>query len=248
MKRSAAVLLALAVILAAASFARAQDWSGGDDAQTSLNGMAGRFQAKMNQQAQAQSEQENNNNQILINALRQANLSPQSLASEGWSPDQIHSLALAIVMGSSAVSRLHGEYPSAVADAYKNSWWHLDAELTNLEQSAKAGIAEISGNAQAKAAEFKRGCLAHQQAVYQALSNEKQKLPGVEVKKIMIGTGLEHHAVVVFPQGGDWSSSGVVLDGWLNQSSQISKMTFPFNGWESNFKLLRIITPARLED
>ncbi|HVC09922.1 MAG TPA: hypothetical protein VNH15_08300 [Elusimicrobiota bacterium] len=241
MKRSAAVLSALAVILAAVSLARAQDWSD----QASFNGIAGGFQRKMNQQAQAQRKRENENSQIL-NVLQQAKLSPATLASEGWSPDQIHSLALAILRGSLAVARLHEDYPSAVADAYKNSWWHLDAELTNLEQSAKAGIAEISGNARAKAAEFKRGCLAHQQAVFSALSG--QNLPGVEVRKIMIGTGLEHHAVIVFPQGGDWSGSGVVLDGWLNQSSQIGKMTFPVNAWESNFKLLRVITPARLED
>ncbi len=249
MKKGIAAAAALAALLAGIAPLRAQSGAQDPDLsgiQASLGASIKQFHQDMAGQSQERRKQEDKNNQILLRVLEQAKLSPTDLASRGWTPEQIHSLARAILIGSVAVSRLHAEYPSAVADAYKNTWWHLDAELTNLEQSAEAGIAEISGNAQAKAAEFKRGCLAHQQAVYAALS--RQSLPRVEVRKIMIGTGLEHHAVVVFPAGGDWSRAGVVLDGWLNQSAQIGKMTFPVRAWESNFALLRVIASARLED
>ncbi|MFH1724804.1 MAG: hypothetical protein ABII00_09300 [Elusimicrobiota bacterium] len=157
-------------------------------------------------------------------------LDPKGLAASGWSPDNLSDLSVAIDKGSKAIRKLHEEYPSAVAHAYGGG------TMTNIEDSAKWVFSR--GKYQ-----LKRGCISHQNETYDAIPKDGS----LEVKRVKIGWGLEHHAVVVYPKGADWKESGVVLDGWKYQSSDPNKITFRRDRWQRIFWPLAF-KGARLEE
>jgi hypothetical protein len=170
-------------------------------------------------------------------SLLDADLLPSDLKARGWKEEDFPALAEAISLASKAVKDLHDKYPSAVADAYGNG------TMTNIEDSFK-----LFGGGN-----LERGCLSHQAVTFSALGPLSSVL---EVKKLMVGKGLEHHAVIVYPKGTDWQSSGVVLDGWPNQSAVPKSMTFTISQWQVKFFALRYLalnpiifqTGPRLED
>jgi hypothetical protein len=70
----------------------------------------------------------------------------------------------------------------------------------------------------------------------------------MEYKKIEIGgVGMEHHAVVAYPKGTDWTKTGVVLDGWESQSADPKKMVFTIDQWKGEFKTMGLLGGAGLE-
>lgn len=171
-------------------------------------------------------------------ALKDAGLDPGKLQKDGWTPKTTQQLARGIGESSKAVEQLHLEHPSATADAYRDSAISpLTGTLTNIEDSAKKAVG---------AGDFERGCLSHQAAVYDAVSNAG--LDGVEARKIMIGGVMEHHAVVLTPRGQDWRTAGVVIDPWPLQSSTASQMVFPIDAWRSKFGALGLLGRPRLEN
>jgi|GEM_PF-3243471 len=170
-------------------------------------------------------------------AILDADLALSDLRDRGWQDRDFPALAEAIRLGSQAVKSLHDKYPSAVADDYGNG------TMTNIEDSFKLFA---GGN-------LERGCLSHQQETLSALAPLR---PVLEIKRLMIGKGMEHHAVIVYPKGADWKRAGVVLDGWPNQSHIPKKMAFTVDQWQSKFFALRYLvlnpilfqTGPRLED
>ncbi len=85
------------------------------------------------------------------------------------------------------------------------------------------------------------GCLALQDATF-SVCNENSPA-GYTIKKIMVGFGMEHHAVAVFPAG-TIPSAGYVFDPWITQSPQV--YTYP--EWLSGFTILNGIAEVRIEN
>lgn len=153
-----------------------------------------------------------------VETLRGAGLKLYELFEGGWLPADLGQLATAVREGSKAVRKLHAKYPSAVADAYGSG------VMTNIEDTFK-----LFGGGN-----LERGCISHQSATLGAVRGAGLDL--LEVKPIMLGKGLEHHAVIVYPKSqGDWAKSGVVLDGWPSQSDAPAKMTFTYAQWRRMF-------------
>lgn len=228
--RPATAVLLLAAALCAAGPARAED--GAPSVAEALR--AARQQTESFRQDQARRRRQT------LAALTADGLDPAALDREGWRPDELADLAGAIRRASAAVARLQARYPDAVADAYHNG------AMTNLNQTFYAFYRKLAGDEQGKKADYKRGCLAHQAVTLSAVLQKPMR--DVEARRLMVGFGLEHHAVVLFPKGADWQKSGVVLDGWLDQESAAPDMTFPIGRWKTSFLPLRAIDGMRLED
>lgn len=137
-----------------------------------------------------------------------------------WSPNNVADLGPAIEAASRAVERLHEENPSNVSATF-----YGNGTMTNLEDSIKWATGLWGGS------QMKRGCVSHQSvtlsAVRPALKDSSLEVSGVFVVRKITG----HHAVIVFPKGTDWKRTGVVLDGWIHQESEPSRMTFLFKDW-----------------
>ncbi len=172
--------------------------------------------------------------------LREAGLDPDELAKAGWNSEALQQLGGAIERASAAVREMHSRFPDAVADAYHNG------TMTNLDQSLFAAYRAITKDDVGKRADYKRGCVSHQETTLRAVRG--LPTPALEVKPLMVGsTVLEHHAVIVFPKGSDWQNTGVVLDGWIHQQYESSQMTFTISAWKRRLALIRLISDARLE-
>jgi hypothetical protein len=137
-----------------------------------------------------------------------------------WSPANVADLGPAIAAASRAVEKLHDENPSNVAATF-----YGNGTMTNLEESIKWSTGLWGGS------EMKRGCVSHQNATLSAVSpvlkDSSLAVSGVFVVRKVTG----HHAVIVYPKGTDWKRTGVVLDGWIHQESEPSRMTFLFKDW-----------------
>lgn len=166
-----------------------------------------------------------------VTYLRETAALPMDRLMDGsYRPDQLVELAYAIRLAGERVREWHLRYPSPAGEFWKNG------TMANMEQTAFM----LAG-----AGRLERGCLEHQRVTYEALTALKGG--PLEIRKIVIGAGLEHHAVVVFPRDADWRETGVVLDGWRKQSSAPQEMTQAFPDWQASFTLLRF-KRARLED
>ncbi|MCX5794628.1 MAG: hypothetical protein NTY77_03925 [Elusimicrobia bacterium] len=230
---------ALWLLLSAAGPALAADEFTAPD----LSGIRqGADQLKQSQQGQAQTARtaqlaQEQAYRRALSSLLEADLAPSDLRDHGWQDRDLPALAEAVRLASLAVQKLHAQHPSAVADAYGSG------TMTNIEDSFKLFA---GGN-------LERGCISHQSETIAALAGLRSAL---EVKKLMIGKGMEHHAVIVYPKGADWKRAGMVLDGWPNQSAVPKKMTFTIGQWQSKFFALRYLmlnpivfqTGPRLED
>ena len=146
----------------------------------------------------------------------------------GWSVDIVKDFGPAIDAASKAVNDLHIKYPSAVADAYGSG------TMTNIEDTFK-----LFGGGN-----LERGCISHQTVTFDAVSPVLH-VSSLVVRKIRIGTALQHNAVVVFPKPdaavaadadklkAHWKRTGVIFDGWIRQKSDPAKMTYLFKKWIS---------------
>lgn len=124
----------------------------------------------------------------------------------------------AISRALSATLSLHQKYPSTMGSC--------NGDYSNVQDTLKAPIEIFSK----KENTLPRGCLSHQNSVDLVLGGRYRSLT---VSKVQIGYGLEHHAVVVYPNGSDWKKAGVVFDGWLKQDCVISAsdMTYGIAEW-----------------
>ncbi|MEK7390435.1 MAG: hypothetical protein AAB036_12155 [Elusimicrobiota bacterium] len=131
-----------------------------------------------------------------------------------WSLRNVADLGPILLAARGAVADLHVRNPSAVADAYGNG------VMTNIEDTLK-----LFGEGA-----LERGCVSHQSVTFDAVK-PAAKDSSLQVKKIRIRTVFQHNAVIVFPKGSDWKQSGVVLDGWIRQKSDLDKMVYAFRKW-----------------
>lgn len=133
-----------------------------------------------------------------------------------WSPQNIADVGEALEAGSKAIAQLYAAHPSAVADAYGSG------TMTNIEDTAKYFG---GGN-------LERGCISHQQTTFGAAAPKLMK-SSLIIKKIRIGTVLQHNAVIIYPDGKDWKQSGIVFDSWLRQKSDLGRSIYTFKNWVS---------------
>ncbi|MDP3543190.1 MAG: hypothetical protein Q8T11_12050 [Elusimicrobiota bacterium] len=133
-----------------------------------------------------------------------------------WSMRNTADVGEALEAASRAIATLYARHPSAVADAYGNG------TMTNIEDTMK-----LFGGG-----DLERGCISHQFRTFDAAS---ARLAGssLTVKKVRIGTILQHNAVVIFPTGKDWKQSGIVLDAWLKQKADLARSVYTFKDWVS---------------
>lgn len=133
-----------------------------------------------------------------------------------WSAQNIADVGVALEAGSKAIARLYSAHPSAVADAYGNG------TMTNIEDTMK-----LFGGGR-----LERGCISHQDTTFHAAA---PTLAGssLVIKKIRIGTVLQHNAVIIYPDGKDWQKSGIVFDSWLKQKSDLGRSVYTFKKWVS---------------
>ena len=113
-----------------------------------------------------------------------ADLDVPDLAARGWKDDDLVALAQAIGLGSQAVQALHGKNPSAAAAAY-------DSVAPRRPEDIAKIFSLLDDESQ-------RSCRLHQKVVSAALSGLRDVL---EVHQLVIGQGLEHRAVIVYPKG-----------------------------------------------
>jgi hypothetical protein len=133
-----------------------------------------------------------------------------------WSPANVADLGEGLEAASKAIATLYAQHPSAVADAYGSG------TMTNIEDTFKL----FGGGS------LERGCISHQYTTFDAVAPVLAK-SSLTVKKIRIGTVLQHNAVIVFPTGKDWRQSGVILDAWLRQKADLGRMVYTFKKWNS---------------
>ena len=107
--------------------------------------------------------------------------------------------------------------------------------LTNLQQGITFML--TLGNPDT----IMNGCLALQDATFGVCNQNRPA--GYTVKKIMVGFGMEHHAVVVYPAG-TLPSMGYIFDPWITQSPQV----YTYQEWLSGFTILNGIAEVRLEN
>lgn len=94
---------------------------------------------------------------------------------------------------------------------------------------ADAGRERSPTSNQSVRGRLERGCLAHQEAVYAPARAAAG--PSLTVSGIRYGLFPQHNAVIVFPNGTDWRYTGIVLDGWKCQSSELPKMIYLYENW-----------------
>jgi hypothetical protein len=133
-----------------------------------------------------------------------------------WSVQNTADIGPALEAASKAIAALHAAHPSAVADAYGNG------TMTNIEDTAK-----LFGGGN-----LERGCISHQATTFDAVAPLLAK-SSLTVKKVRIGTVLQHNAVVIYPSDKDWKKSGIVLDAWLKQKADLGRMVYTFKNWVS---------------
>lgn len=133
-----------------------------------------------------------------------------------WSLRNVADLGPALTEASAAVKKLHEQYPSATADAYGNGM------MTNIEDTFR-----LFGGGK-----LERGCISHQGTTFDAIKPLLEK-SSLTVKKIRVGLLMQHNAVIVYPTDKDWRRSGVILDAWLRQKSDLHKMVYTFRSWNS---------------
>ncbi len=133
-----------------------------------------------------------------------------------WSAQNIADVGVALEAGSKAIAALYAAHPSAVADAYGNG------TMTNIEDTMK-----LFGGGN-----LERGCISHQQTTFDAAAPTLAK-SSLIIKKIRIGTVLQHNAVVIYPDGKDWKQSGIIFDSWLRQKSDLGRSIYTFKKWVS---------------
>lgn len=133
-----------------------------------------------------------------------------------WSAQNIADAGVALEAGSKAIAQLYAAHPSAVADAYGNG------TMTNIEDTMK-----LFGGGN-----LERGCISHQQTTFDAAAPWLRG-SSLEIKKVRIGTVLQHNAVVIYPAGKDWKQSGIVFDSWLKQKSDLGRSIYTFKQWVS---------------
>lgn len=133
-----------------------------------------------------------------------------------WSLRNTTDLGEALNAASKAIADLYARHPSAVADAYGNG------TMTNIEDTFK-----LFGGGN-----LERGCISHQQTTFDAVQPLLAR-SSLTVKKIRIGTVLQHNAVVIYPTGKDWKQSGIILDAWLKQKADLGRMVYTFKNWVS---------------
>jgi hypothetical protein len=133
-----------------------------------------------------------------------------------WSLHNTADVGAALEAASKSIAALYSRHPSAVADAYGNG------TMTNIEDTMK-----LFGGGN-----LERGCISHQYTTFDAAS---PLLAGssLTVKKVRIGTVLQHNAVVIYPTGKDWKKSGIVLDAWLKQKADLGRSVYTFKKWIS---------------
>ena len=161
--------------------------------------------------------------------LKASDLIDASPDGMNWLPANIADFGPAITAASGAVETLHQKYPSAVADAYGSG------TMTNIEDTFK-----LFGGGR-----LERGCISHQGVTFDAVKGALGAKSSLVVKKIRIGTVLQHNAVIIYPKPADvvaadadklaahWKRTGVIFDGWLRQKSDPAKMTYLFKDWIS---------------
>lgn len=132
----------------------------------------------------------------------------------GWTVENMADFGGVIEAAQAATRRLHETNPDAVADAYRGRCLYAGT-LTNFNQSLRGRL--------------ERGCLAHQEAVYAPARAAAG--PSLTVSGIRYGLFPQHNAVIVFPNGTDWRYTGIVLDGWKCQSSELPKMVYLYEDW-----------------
>lgn len=149
-----------------------------------------------------------------------AKITQQQLIERYWKPEHVADGAEALVRASDAIRKLYAKHHSAVADAYdcKTIIGGGVGALVNMEDTAKM----LGGG------NLERGCLSHQST---SLGAAWKKNSSIEVKKIMYGKFLEHHAVVMYPKGEEWEHSGIIVDAWLCQRWHLEKMTYLYKDW-----------------
>jgi hypothetical protein len=132
----------------------------------------------------------------------------------GWTVDNMADFGGVIEAAQAATRSLHATNPDAVADTYRGHCLYAGT-LTNLNQSLRGRL--------------ERGCLAHQAAVFGPARAAAG--PSLTVSGIRYGLFPQHNAVIVFPNGTDWRYTGIVLDGWKCQSSELPKMVYLYENW-----------------
>jgi hypothetical protein len=154
-----------------------------------------------------------------LSVFASANITQQQLIERYWRPEHVADGAEALKRASEATKLLYQKHPSAVADAYDcRLLGGSVGTMTNMEDTAKM----LGGG------NLERGCISHQST---ALAAAFKKDSSIEVKKIMYGKVLEHHAVVMYPKGEEWAHSGIIIDAWLCQRAQLDKMTYLYKNW-----------------
>jgi len=133
-----------------------------------------------------------------------------------WSAQNMADVGAALEAESKAIAALYAAHPSAVADAYGNG------TMTNIEDTMK-----LFGGGN-----LERGCISHQQTSFDAASPALEK-SSLTVKKIRIGTVLQHNAVVIYPSDKDWQKSGIIVDHWLKQKADLARGVYTFKNWVS---------------
>lgn len=133
-----------------------------------------------------------------------------------WNAQNMADVGVGLEAGSKAIAALYAEHPSAVAEAYGNG------TITNIEDTMK-----LFGGGR-----LERGCISHQQTTFDAVSPVLRG-SSLEVKKIRIGTVLQHNAVVIYPVGKDWKQSGIIFDSWLKQKADLGRSIYTFKKWVS---------------
>lgn len=133
-----------------------------------------------------------------------------------WNARNLADVGVALEAGSKAIAALYAAHPSAVADAYGNG------SMTNIEDTMK-----LFGGGN-----LERGCISHQQTTFDAAAPTLAK-SSLIIKKIRIGTVLQHNAVIIYPDGKDWKQSGIVFDSWLKQKADLGRSVYTFKNWVS---------------
>ena len=49
--------------------------------------------------------------------------------------------------------------------------------------------------------------------------------------RVRLKVAFPHNAVIIFPTGTDWKKTGLVLDAWKRQKSDLDKMVYKFTDW-----------------
>ena len=128
----------------------------------------------------------------------------------------------------------------AVTDTYGDYY----RQNPTLLGSSSGTVANLWGTAKL---DLSRGCRDHQTMSYAAAKGDQRPGSELEVKRLGIGHGAEHHAVVIYPKGTDWKETGVVVDPWTKQSTRPDDFLRPMESWTSEHRLSSALGAPRLE-